>query len=102
MEDLKHSKMSIKNLLGLKQENAAKDTFHCESVAVIRQDASRMNILIHLEIGGRCPEVIINMYTLEVALAEKGSGFSNKTLEEFTYKQENRFLTILFQSPYVL
>lgn len=72
--------------MDLKQENPAKDTFHYESVAVIRQDSSRMNILIHAEIGGGFPEVIINMYTLEVALAEKGSGFSNKIPEEFIYK----------------
>lgn len=61
-----------------------------------------MNILIHPEIGNRCPEVIINTHTLEVALAEKGSGFSNKTPEEFIYKYENGFLTILFQAPQVL
>lgn len=61
-----------------------------------------MSILIHSEIGGRWPQVIINMYTLEVALGEKGSSFSNITPEEFTYKQENRFLTILFQALCVL
>lgn len=61
-----------------------------------------MNILIHSEISGRWPEVIINMYNLEVALAEKGSGFSNIAPEELTYKQENRFLTILFQALCVL
>lgn len=100
MEDLKDSKITI--FLGLKQENTAKDRFHCELVVVIRQNTSRMNISIHSEISGRWPEVIINMYTLEVALAEKGSSFSNKTPEELTYKQENRFLTILIQAFYVL
>lgn len=102
MEDLKGSKISIKNLLGLKQENSAKDTFLCESVAVIRQDVSRMDALIHSEISAGWPEVIINMYTLEVALAERGSSLSSKTPEELTYKQENRFLTILFQALSVL
>lgn len=102
MEDLKDSELCRKNLLGLRQENMAKDTFHCESLAVIKQDTSRMNILLHSEISGRWPEVIINMYTLKVALAEKGSGFSNIAPEEFTYIQENRFLTILFQALSVL
>lgn len=88
MED-KRFQNEYKILLGLKQENTAKDTFHCESVAVISQDTSRINILIYSEISGRWPEVIINMYTLEVALAEKGSSFSNKTPEELTYKQES-------------
>lgn len=61
-----------------------------------------MNILTHSEISAGWPEVIINMYTLEVALAEKGSSFSNKTPGELTYKQENGFLTILFQALYIL
>lgn len=91
--------MSIKNL---KQENTAKDIFLCESVAVIRQDVSRMDALIHSEISAGWPEVIINMYTLEVALAERGSSLSSKTPGEFTYIQENRFLTILFQALCVL
>lgn len=56
-----------------------------------------MNILIHSEIGGRWPKVIINMYTLEVALAEKISVFNNITPKEFTYKQESRFSTTKFQ-----
>lgn len=63
---------------------------------MIRKDAPRMNIFIHSETGGRWPEVTINMYSLEVALAEKVSVFNNITPKDFTYKQKSRFSTIKF------
>lgn len=46
---------------------------------MIRKAASRINIFIHSEIGGRWPKVIINRYTLEVALAEKVSVLNDIT-----------------------
>lgn len=88
--------------MGLKQYNTVKYTFCRESLAVIRKDACRINIFIHLEIGGRWPEVITNMYTLEVALAEKICVFNNITSKEFTYKQESRFPSIKFQASCAL
>lgn len=63
---------------------------------MIRKNASRMNIFIHSEMGGRWPGVIINVYTLEVALDKKVPIFSNITPKEFPSKQESRFSTVKF------